>query len=203
VPSVIGTWGAGLPPERVHVVTVPRVGGRHQHGDLLWLRMCEALGIDPAWAPLDSDRANRSLGISETQLIRQLNRRLDRKAMREENYPALIREVLAQGGMGSGRSPAVTLPPDRFPWAEQETERWIEWIQGSGVHVVGELDDLRPVRPPDDESWRDPDRVKPKRQLDTTLDALAAMTQEAARRPVPVDSLAGKVQAFARRRHDS
>ena len=32
-------------------------------------------GIDPAWAPLDSDRANRSLGIAETQVLRQLNRR--------------------------------------------------------------------------------------------------------------------------------
>jgi hypothetical protein len=203
VPSVLGTWGAGLPPERVHVVTVPRAGGRDQHGDVLWLRMCEALGIDPDWAPLDSDRANRSLGIEETQLIRLLNRRLSRSAPSEDDYPALIREVLAQGELARRRSAAVTLPPDRFAWAEQETERWIEWIQGSGVHVIGDLDDLRPVRPPEEERWRDPDRIKPKRQLGTTLDALAAMTREAARRPETSGSLAGRVRARAQRHRES
>ena len=68
-----------------------------QHGDLLWQRMCEVLGIDPAWAPLDSDRSNRSLGIAETQVIRQLNRRMDRAARRESTYDGLIRDMLAQG----------------------------------------------------------------------------------------------------------
>ena len=66
VPRVLGTWGAGLPPEHVHVVTVPQAARRDQHGDLLWQRMCQVLGIDPAWAPLDSDRSNRSLGVAET-----------------------------------------------------------------------------------------------------------------------------------------
>ena len=77
LPTVLGTWGAALPPERVHVVTVPH-DGRRRRGDVLWLRFCQAFGIDPAWAPLDSERANRSLGIAETQVLRRLNRGIDR-----------------------------------------------------------------------------------------------------------------------------
>jgi hypothetical protein len=96
----------------------------------------------------------------------------------------------------------VRLPPERFAWAEERAERWIEWIEGSGVHVVGDVDELRPVRPPDDERWRDPDRVRAKRQLNTALDALAAMTREAARRPDPERQLTSRVRAQAQRLRD-
>lgn len=198
VPRVLGTWGAGLPPEHVHVVTVPPSGG-DRTGDPLWDRMCGVLGIDPAWAPLDSDRSNQSLGIAETQVVRQLNRRTDRRARRESSYDELIRDMLAQGELVKRRSAAVTLPPDRFPWAQEQAERWIEWIVGSGVDVVGDVEELRPVPPDPTERWRDPDKVRAKRQLNTALDALAAMTREAARRPDPERQLTQRVRAGVQR----
>ena len=70
------------------------------------------------------------------------------------------------------------------------------------MHVVGDLDELRPVRPGPDEPWRDPDQVRAKRQLGTALDALAAMTREAARRPDPERQLAHRVRAQAQRLRD-
>lgn len=202
VPRVLGTWGAGLPPERVHVVTVPHGRPDQQHGDPLWLRMCETLGIDPAWAPLDSDRSNRSLGIAETQVVRQLNRRMDRQARRESSFDELIRDMLAQGELARRKSSSVTLPPDRYPWVEEQAERWIEWIEGSGVHVVGDVAELRPVHPDPAERWKDPDKVRAKRQLKTSLDALAAMTREAARRPDPERQLTQRVRAGAQKLRD-
>ena len=51
---------------------------------------------------------------------------------------------------------------------------------GSGVDVIGDLEDLRPVRPAEGERWRNPDKVRAKVQLKAALDALAAMTDEAA-----------------------
>jgi hypothetical protein len=87
-------------------------------------------------------------------------------------------------------------------WAEERAERWIEWIEGSGVHVVGDVDELRPVRPAEDEPWRDPDLVGAKRQLTTALDALAAMTREAARRPDPERQLTTRVRTHAQRLRD-
>jgi hypothetical protein len=199
VPHVLGTWGAGLPPERVHVVTVPQRHDGEQHGDRLWLRMCEVFGIDPAWAPVDSDQFNRSLGVAEAQVIRKLNRRMDRATRRDPTYDSLIRDVLAQRELTKRKTVPVRLPPDRFDWAEEQTERWIEWIEGSGVDVVGDLDELRPVRPADDERWRDPDRVNARRQLAASIAALEAMTREAGRRQPPERQLTSRVRSQAQR----
>jgi hypothetical protein len=199
LPQVLDTWGAGLPPERVHVVTVPPKRLRDQHGDLLWQRMCGVLGVDPAWAPVESDRANPSLGIAETQVVRQLNRRVARVVRRETRYDTLVRDMLAQGELAKRDSAAVRLPPDRFDWVEEQSDRWIEWLRGSGVDVVGDVEELRPVRPPADQRWRDPDRVRPRRQLEAALDALAAMTTEAARRPDPERQLVSRVRHQAQR----
>ena len=76
LPDVLNRWTQGLPPERVHLVTVPQSG---HEGETLWERYCRAFAIDPSWAPDDSPRRNPSLGIDETILLRRLNRRL-RKA---------------------------------------------------------------------------------------------------------------------------
>jgi hypothetical protein len=213
LPSVLATWGSGLPPERIHVVTVPHrtdpLAGSAAisssgpvealPGDPLWLRFCAVFGIDPAWAPRDSDRANRSLGVAETQLIRQLNRRLERVTRREASYDALIREMLAQDQLVRRSSAPVRLPPTLYDWAEQVSEQWVDYLQGSGVDVVGDLDDLRPVRPPENARWHNPDRVPARQRLQVSLDALAAMTREAAARPDPDQRFTHRMRQRAER----
>ena len=194
LPAVLGTWSAGLAPEQVHVVTVP-----HQRGDELWSRFCAAFGIDPAWAPEESTRRNESLGVAETQLIRQLNRRMDRVARLETSFDELIRGMLAEDRLIENRSAPLTLPPRMHPWAHAEADRWVDWIKGSGVDVVGELDDLYPAPPLAEEEWINPDRVGPKKQLAAALDALSAMTREAARRPDPEDALVARIRRATRR----
>jgi hypothetical protein len=196
LPTVLGTWGAGLPPERIHVLTVPQPGST---GDTLWDRFCRATNIDPAWAPVDSDQTNRSLGIAETQIVRQLNRRIERATRREAEYDELIRQMLAQDQLVRRTSPPVRLPPSRYEWAEAQADRWIEWLVGSGVDVVGDVEELRPRLPAQDEKWRNPDKVRAKKQLRAALDALAAMTQEAASRPDPERQLSRRVRAQADR----
>jgi hypothetical protein len=199
LPTVLGTWGAALPPERVHVVTVPQHRPTPGDEDVLWLRMCTAFGIDPAWAPRESDRANRSLGAAETQVVRRLNRRIERATRREAAYDELIREMLAQDQLVKRRSAPVRLPPDRFDWADERAREWIDWLAASGVDVVGDPEDLRPLRPAEGERWRNPDKVKAKAQLNAALDALAAMTQEAASRPDPQRRLVTRVRTHAHR----
>lgn len=199
LPTVLSTWGDHLPPDRIHVVTVPAkrlTGGR---GEDLWLRFCEAFAIDPAWAPLDSERANPSLGIPETQLIRQLNARLERAVRRDATYDKLIRDLLAQRELVHRESAPVRLPPKRFDWAEEQAQLWIDWLDGSGVHVIGDPEDLRPVRPAEGEPWRNPDRARAKGVLEAALDALEAMTREAARRPDPDRQLSNLVRHGADR----
>lgn len=196
LPTVLTNWGAGLAPERIHVVTVPQPGAPR---DTLWKRFCEVIEIDPAWAPLESNRTNPSLGAAETQVLRRLNKRLGRAVRADVNYDDLVRVLLAEERLAGRESTSVTLPPALLPWAAERAEHWIEWIEASGVHVVGDLAELLPQPSVHDEEWSDADSVPPRRQLDAALEALAAMTQEAARRADPDRQLGAKVRAGARR----
>ena len=47
--DVLRRWSVGLPPERVHVVTVPPAGSPR---DLLWTRFAQACDFDPSVASL-------------------------------------------------------------------------------------------------------------------------------------------------------
>jgi hypothetical protein len=187
----------------VHVVTVPqRRLSAGQEPDLLWGRFCAAFGVDPAWGPRESERTNPSLGVAETQLLRKLNRRMDRVTRRQSSYDDLIRGMLAQDELLGRKSEPVRLPPEMYPWAELQSERWIEWIEASGVDVVGDVEDLRPVPPPEDQPFKHPDKVPPRLQLNAALDALAAMTREAARRPDPEQKLVRRIRTQAERLRD-
>ncbi len=198
LPAVLGRWAEGLPPERVHLVTVPPSG---TPGDLLWTRFCQVTGVDPAWAPRPSDRRNASMGSAETEVVRTLNEALDRKVRRGADYDYLIRNLLAEDSLvtGSTTSPPVRMPPSLLPWAQEETARWRTWVQASGIDVVGDLDELEP-RPVAEEDWTDPDSMSRKWRLRVAVRALTAMTEEAARRPMPERSVARRVRAEATRR---
>jgi hypothetical protein len=197
LPDVLTRWSRGLPPERVHLVTVPPPGAPR---DLLWQRYCRAFGLDPAWAPEESERENVSIGAAEALLIRRLNRRLRRAGFPSEAYRRLIREVVVHQTLAQRPGMTkVTLPPTAYPWATEVAEEWIEWVQGSGIDVVGDVADLRPVPPPADQGWSDPDRPRRPEMIDAAMDALVALAMEAAGRPDPNQQLGAKVARAARR----
>jgi hypothetical protein len=196
VPKVLARWGAGLEPDHIHVVTVPRTGGAPE---VLWQRFCTVFGIDPAWAPSESERVNPSMGIPETALIRRLNRRLGEKGLTEYHHMTLVREILVHQNLANREGRKATLPPDLYPWASEVAEGWIEWVEGSEVDVVGDLEDLRPTPPPDGARWIDPDRPNQGKVIGAALDALVAMTEEAASRPDPNAQLSARMSRAARR----
>lgn len=178
LPAVLDAWTSTLPPEQVHVVTVPQTRGPE-----LWERYCRAFGIDPAWAPRDSERANESLGIPETMVLLALNRRMTRSQRRSVPYDLLIREMLGHQSLVARGSTPVRLPPDLYDWADEQAARWSDWVREHAVDLVGDLDDLTPRRPAPGEPWHNPAKSRPKARLAAAMDALEAMTDEAARRP--------------------
>jgi hypothetical protein len=197
LPDVLSRWSGGLPPERVHLVTVPQAGAPR---DLLWQRYCRAFGIDPSWAPEESERDNVSIGAAETLLLRRLNRRLRRAGLPSEEYRRLIRELVVHQTMAKRpHMTKVTLPPHAFPWAEDVTDEWIEWVRGSGIDVIGDVEDLRPVAPPPDRRWVDPDRPRRPEMVDAALDAMVVLAMEAAKRPDPHEQLGARLGRAARR----
>jgi len=197
LPDVLSRWSGGLSPSRVHLVTVPQPGAP---GDLLWERYCTAFGLDPAWAPQDSFRTNVSIGGAEATLIRRLNGRLRESGLESEPYRALIREIVVHRTLAQRPDMTkVTLPPTAYDWAEEVAHEWIEWVEGSGINVIGDVADLLPVRPSGDEAWPDPDRPRRAEVIDAALDALVALALEAGRRPDPEEQPLAKVVRATRR----
>jgi len=193
LPEVLTAWGEGLSPEQVHVVTVPQTRGPE-----LWERNCSVFGIDPAWAPRDSEAHNASLGVPETAMLRRLNIQMDRAPRQEARFDSLVRRMLAEETLVGRSSKRLLLPPNLQEWAEAEAEAWIEWIQGSGVDVAGDLDDLRPRARDPEAGWANPDKIGAKPQLKAAIEALAAMTEEAGRREDPHGTLSAKLRSRVR-----
>jgi hypothetical protein len=194
LPDVLNRWTQGLPPERVHLVTVPQRGHVEES---LWERYCRALAIDPAWAPEDSVRSNPSLGIDETILLRRLNRRLRKAGLEQEHYDAIVRGLLVQQNLAKkGDTRTITVPPTAYDWIDEVTDEWIDWVRAAGIDVVGDLEDLRARRP--EEPWEDPDKPKPVLVNKAALKALEILVLELAERPDPAQSPTARIGRLAR-----
>ena len=196
LPDVLNRWAQGLPPEHVHLVTAP-----HEPGpDELWRRYCRAFGIDPEWAPRDSEQTNVSIGVDEAALMRALNARLRRADLDPTAYRALVRQLLVHETLARREGMRkASLGPRHHAWAEEVAEEWIAWVEGSGIDVVGDVDDLRPRPPADPEQWRSPDRPRQRKVNDAALDALVALLLELADRPDPEQSTSARLSRAARR----
>ncbi len=197
LPDVFGRWARNLPPEHVHLVTVPQRGAPR---DELWRRYCTALSLDPSWLPADSPRENVSIGIAEATLIRRLNRRLKRAdSLENAAYRRLVRELVIHQTLAHRDGMVrATLPPRAYPWAMEVAEEWIEWAEGAGIDVVGDLEDLRPV-PPGEGRWVNPDRPAAGAMVDAALDVIHALLTEAAAAPLDTPNPIQRARAKLRR----
>ena len=176
IPDILNRWGHDLPPEQVHIVTVPPAGGPQQ---LLWKRFSVAFGLDGLDLDLEAERANPSLGAPETALLRRINRAANRE-LPPADYRPLVRELLAHQTLSRrSRSPRLALPPDVHPWAQEVTGSWIAEIEQRGYDVVGDLHDLL-GRPPV-QQYADPDNPAERQVSAAAVDAIKALLLESAR----------------------
>jgi hypothetical protein len=179
VPDILDRWGSTLPPEHVHVVTVPRPGAPY---DLLWQRFAQVLGIDPARYSPTTSRSNPSLGVPETALVRRINERVNNGVLANEDYRRLVRELLAHRTLSARvGSPRLALPPGVRDWAVELSESWIEELGARGYDVVGSLDDLRPGPAESEAPFVDPDAPDEAAVADAAMTSLVVLLQEAAR----------------------
>ena len=173
IPDILNRWGADLPPERVHLVTVPAPGGPP---DLLWERFCQAFGIGGLDLDLEGERTNPSLGVAETALVRRINLKAN-EVVPPVRYRPLVRELLAHQTLSRRTgSPRLTLPPDVHPWAQGLAAAWIDEIKERGYHVIGDLGDL--VGPAATLPYADPDHPAESEVADAALDAIRALLVE-------------------------
>ncbi|MBU2698157.1 hypothetical protein [Pimelobacter sp. 30-1] len=194
IPDILARWGADLPPERVHLVTVPPAGGPP---DLLWRRFSEAFDLDRLDLELTTERANPSLGVPESALLRRINR-VAARDLPPQHYRPLVRELLAHQTLSKRtKSARLGLPPDQYPWVHALADSWIAELTERGYDVVGDLADLRGADVPT-RRWVDPDAPPERQVAAAAVDAIKALLVENAKTETENERLRAKLEEARR-----
>ncbi len=152
--GVLERWGADLPVEQLHVVTVPPSGA---DPDILWDRFARLIGVDPAAFDTALERSNSSLGVEQAELLRRVNVELGDRLPLPGPYPLVVKNVLAHRILEARQGTRLALTPDDQAYAAGESRAIAERLTTTGVDVVGDLGDLVPdVGGADGEADADP-----------------------------------------------
>jgi hypothetical protein len=144
VGHVLVTWRDLLPPDNLHVVTLPPPG--HAVTEL-WSRFASVLGIEPWAFDASGGSINESLGVASTELLRLFNESSRARQLRWPLYADVVKEGLAKGGLSARRfqEPQLAIPESMHEWVYRQADRQRAAIAQSGADVIGDLDDLQPV----------------------------------------------------------
>ncbi len=184
---VLQRWGAAVPPDRVHVVTVPPAG---TDPGLLWRRFAGTIGIDPARYSSDvTHAANQSLGVIEANLLRRMNPML-RDELDWPTYQRWVTRTLTKSVFAARRPIPIALPVAEYGWVLERSQQFVADLHAAGYDVVGNLHDVLPAAPSPDGGHRHPDEVSEAEQLDAAMHALAGLIRQLreetpAARPMP------------------
>jgi hypothetical protein len=136
--AVLRRWSPG-DARRFHVITLPGPGAPQEE---IWRRLQSVIGWSCA-TDTDLPPANTSLGFLEATLLCRIQERVPSDA------PAARRQIithrfLGDDVLGSMANAMPILVPERHrDWVEGESQRRIATLGASGVHLVGDVDDLR------------------------------------------------------------
>lgn len=176
IPDILDRWASSLPADHVHVITVPPPGGP---ADVLWKRFSSAFGLDGLELRHEAIRANPSLGVPETALVRRINTSAN-AVLEPRHYRPLVRELLAHQTLSRRTgSPRLALPPASHTWARELSLGWAEEIRARGYDVVGDLADL--AGPATPIAWTDPAAPDEAQVADAAVEALRAVLLDNAR----------------------
>lgn len=141
--NVAARWGAALPADHVHVVTVPRTGGQAE----LWRRFAGVCGIEVPGLDLDVARSNESMGVVAAELLRRVNRRVTDPIKGNREQARWIRDTLVRKVLAPLGGDPIGITDEQYADAVARSGHSIETIRGAGYDVSGDLDDLRATRP--------------------------------------------------------
>jgi len=208
VPTILARWARKLPPEHVHVVTVPPSGAEP---GLLWRRFAGLLGLDPDAFDSVARGVNTSLSAASAAVLRTFNAAIGDVELPWPAYAGVYKQRLAPALAAMG-GPPIELPEDSFDWAVKQARHMVEELRTAGYSVVGDLAELVPaVRP----TGLDPDFVPADARADAAIAGMVSLVsvvadsrvaRDAVRRsqrgPVArrVEEVVGRVPALARLR---
>jgi hypothetical protein len=170
VPEILARWSRNVPPEHVHVVTLPPSGG---DPTLLWRRFAGVLGLDPDAYDTDLGRENTSLTAAEAAVLRQLNLQLDDIAVPWPVYRSAVKHGLSGALGGESRSAGrIELPEGVYAWVVAWSQQAVADLAAARYAVAGDLAEFLPAARP---TGADPDAVPAEEQVAAATRMLAAM----------------------------
>ncbi len=169
--SVAGRWGAGLPPERVHIVTAPRRGAPRRE---LWDRFAEACSLQDVAVDLDIPPANESLGVKAAEVLRKVNEQDlgPIKGAREQSK--WLRDTLAHTVLAPLDDEPMGITDAQLAEADARARAAVEKIGEAGWTVHGDLADVAATR----HEGRLPDEVPAEELLDVAVSTIVRLLLE-------------------------
>ncbi|WP_183094578.1 hypothetical protein [Nocardioides stalactiti] len=146
--GVLERWGVDLPPERIHIVTIPPSGADPL---ILWDRFARLLGLEPHAFDTALERSNSSLGAEQAELLRRVNLELGDRLPLPGPYPLVVKNVLAHRILEPRPGTRLALGAEDQEFAATAARDIVARLEALGVDVVGDLDDLVPAVVPPEE----------------------------------------------------
>lgn len=175
--QVLRRWSTAVPPQRVHVLTMPQTGSSP---DLLWRRFASLIGVDPARVDASAARPNASLGRAEVELLRRLNAALD-ASVPFWHYSTAVKDRLAHEALAARPDgERLVLPAERIPWVRERAENLATALRRAGYPVIGDLDELLPALSEAGMAGG-PREVTDTEILDAAVDGLAGLVEASLR----------------------
>lgn len=170
VSAILQRWGRDLPPERVHVVTVPRSGGPR---DLLWRRFATLIGIDPGSCDSTVAVPNESLGVSQAALLQRVKPKLHPPLTGLEERHRWVRAFYAQSILAPLSNQRFGMRKEEALALRERSRSMVDDLRRVGYDVVGDLGELIP--PEDLPDLPHPDDVADSELLDVATTSIVEM----------------------------
>lgn len=168
VPTILARWGRDLPPERVHVVTVPPPAA---DSGLLWRRFALLLGVDPDSYSGPPRSANTSLDAAGASVLRRFNALIAERDIPWPVYAAVFKHDLAPS-LAARRGAPIEVPEPAFAWAVRWSEQAVKQLHRAGYDVIGDLDELIPTARP---TGLDPDAAPADDQVESAVAGMVSL----------------------------
>lgn len=140
--AVVDRWLAVVPPDRIHVVTVPPAGSE---AGLLLERFSTLLGVPVDRLDTDVARRNTSIGRVQGEVLRRVNAALPEHYRQRQLYGDIGKRFFATGVLGAQGGERALVPREHEAWCREYAESVVAGVRERGLHVAGDLADLLPV----------------------------------------------------------
>jgi len=137
---VLGRWAGVVPPERVHVVTVPPRGSSPT---LLLERFCRVLEVDPSGLVPQETASNTSLGRVQAEVLRRVNDGLPPELRRRQVYGDMGKRFFASRVLADQDTTRILVPQELRDWCHRVAAEQVGVLSSAEYRIEGDLADLR------------------------------------------------------------